>query len=383
MRLSALYAALFFVTGIQLPYLPIWLAWVGLTPREIATISACPLLVRTLAMPIIAYAADRRQDHRRFLIILTWALLVALLLLAQMRTFWPIFWCSLLAALAWTSMTPLAETMALGAMTSARLDYGRLRLWGSLGFTAAALLTGWAVAWSDPGAVLGLLLAASGLLALSAHALEPGSARRGPPPRRPPLRLTEALSLLGSRTFLALLLAAGAVQATHAAFYTFGVLNWSRLGISTLVAGLLWTVAVAAEIVVFACSGSLVARLGPVPMLAAGAVAGIVRWSAMGFDPAVWLLFVLQALHGLTFGATHVGAMHALARLAPEGQGATAQALYAAASGILIAAATVLVGPLYADYGGGAYLAMAAMAAVGLAATLMLGRMPATLSRAR
>jgi len=76
-------------------------------------------------------------------------------------------------------------------------------------------------------------------------------------------------------------------------------------------------------------------------------------------------------------GATHVGAIHVLARLAPPTQGGTAQALYAAvASGILLGGATLVAGPLYAAYGAGAYLAMAMLAGVGFFAALGLARMP-------
>src|SRR5262249_59934570 len=85
----------------------------------------------------------------------------------------------------------------------------------------------------------------------------------------------------------------------------------------------------------------------------------------------LWLLFGLQALHGVTFGASHVGAIHFMARTVPEGQASSAQALYAAvSSGVLLGAATLLVGPLYADYGARAYLAMAGLAAVGLFAAV-------------
>ena len=47
-----------------------------------------------------------------------------------------------------------------------------------------------------------------------------------------------------------------------------------------------------------------------------GGAGAVLRWTAMAFDSPVALLPVLQCLHGLSFGATHLGAMHALARLA-------------------------------------------------------------------
>ena len=375
-RLSWLFAAIFFVTGNSLPYLPVWLAWTGLTPREIAVISACPLFVRVVAAPAIAFAADRSGAHRRFLIGLSWSAVAAQLLLAQMRTFWPILLCSLLLALAWASIMPLAETIAIRGMKSARLDYGRMRLWGSMSFTAAALSGGWVVQHTDPQAVMWLLIAGSTLMALAAHGLaEPADAQRLQP-TTPTLRPRDVAGLLRSPTFLVFLLAAGAIQATHAVFYTFGTLHWGALGLSTFVAGWLWTVGVTAEILVFAFSAALVRRASPSALLALAAAGAITRWGAMAFDPAVWLLFALQALHGVTFAVTHIGAIHFMARWVPEGQSGTAQALYASCtSGILLGGATLLVGPLYADYGSRAYLAMAALAALALLAALGLRRL--------
>ena len=80
-----LFAAIFVVAGTNLPYLPVWLDWAGLAPREIAIITAAPLLVRVAVTPVIAFAADRAGDHRRFLIGLAWAGLAALVALAQSR----------------------------------------------------------------------------------------------------------------------------------------------------------------------------------------------------------------------------------------------------------------------------------------------------------
>jgi MFS transporter, PPP family, 3-phenylpropionic acid transporter len=64
-----------------------------------------------------------------------------------------------------------------------------------------------------------------------------------------------------------------------------------------------------------------------------------------------------------------------MARAVPEGRAGTAQALYASVSGGLAMGGTILLaGPLYANFGGRAYWAMAALAAVGLIASLALRR---------
>ena len=90
-RMSVMFAAIFVVAGTNLPFLPVWLDWAGLGPREIAIITATPLFVRLIVTPAVAFAADRSGDHRRFLIGLSWCGLLALAVLTQFRGFGPIF----------------------------------------------------------------------------------------------------------------------------------------------------------------------------------------------------------------------------------------------------------------------------------------------------
>jgi len=370
LRVSLLFAAIFLTVGIHLPYLPLWLDWVGVSAREIAIITAAPLLVRAMIGPAIAYAADHAGAHRRFLIALAWIGFAALLALAQANRFAAILPLSLLFSLAWTGVLPLTETIAMRGVKVLGLDYGQMRLWGSLSFIGASLFAGWTLAGLGPGCTLWLLGAAAALSAAAAHAL----------PRCPPLvsgaarpLLASVAPLLFARDFLLFLLASGCVQAAHAVLYAFSTLHWRALGLSTTRAGALWAVSIVSEVALFACARGIVRHIGAARLIVLGAAAAVIRWFAMGFDPPFLLLVALQGLHGLTFAATHLGAMHFIARTVRDALAATAQALYAAAtSGIFMAAAILSAGPLYAAYAGRAYWAMAAMAAVGLAAGLSL-----------
>jgi PPP family 3-phenylpropionic acid transporter len=93
----------------------------------------------------------------------------------------------------------------------------------------------------------------------------------------------------------------------------------------------------------------------------------------MGLDPPLMALIPLQTLHGVTYGATHIGAFYLITRAVPEAQAGTAQALYAAVTaGIFMGGATLLSGQLYASHGGRTYWAMAVVAVVGLGAALAL-----------
>jgi PPP family 3-phenylpropionic acid transporter len=376
-RVSLLFAAVFAIAGTQLPYLPVWLDWVGLGAREIAVIAAAPTLLRVAVTPAIAFAADRSGDHRRFLVLMAWSALAAAVLLPHCTSFWPILLLTLLFAVAAATVMPLTETVAMGGVRAAGLDYGRMRLWGSLSFIAASFCGGLAIDRLGAQAAVWLLSGGAALTVLAAHAIpRPNEGDVAPAAAsRPRLGPADALGLLRSLPFVTFLLAAGAVQAAHAAFYTFGTIHWAAQGISGSWSGALWAIGVAVEIGLMAFSAALVRRIGAAELIVLGAAASVLRWLAMGFDPPLPVLVALQALHGLTFGATHIGAFYFIARAVAERQSGTAQALYASVTaGIAMGGAMLLSGQLYATHGGRTYWAMAAIAALGLAAGLALRR---------
>lgn len=397
LRVALFYGALFLVYGIHLPYLPVWLDWRGLTSTEIGVITAAPFFVRVLVTPVVGLYADQHAAQRPFIKALAWLTLAAALLLVQATGFWTILAVAVLFSLASTTIMPLVETVAVQGVRDTGLDYGRMRLWGSLAFVAASFGGGWVIGWT--GAWSGAWLIAGGavLTVAAAYALPgPSSAPRQRiaeplPGARVSLRrlgwprfaltgfalpsLGAARPLVRSPVFIAFLVAAGAIQGAHATFYTFGSLHWQAAGIPASMVGILWTIGVAAEIALFAWSGAVMQRVWATTLMLIGAGAAVVRWTAMAFDPPLALLIPLQVLHGATYGATHVGAIHFLSRAVPHTASATAQALYATvAAGVGMGAATLASGWLYAAFAGRAYLGMALVALAGLAAVLYLRR---------
>ena len=377
-RLSVFFAATFLVAGVKMPYLPVWLDWRGLSAAEIGVIASAPLFLRIAATPVIGYLADRHGDHRRVVIGLAWAAVAVLIALGAAAGFLQVLLLTLVLSLATTSIFPLTETIAMGGVKRSGLDYGRMRLWGSLSFIVAGFAAALVVERHGVGAVLPVLIGAAVLAGIAAHLLPraPGEAAASVRRRLVP---GDVVALLVSPRFALFLVAVGAVQAAHAVFYTFGVLHWRAQGISPVAASLLWSVGVAAEIGLFAYSGLVVGRLGAVGLMLAAAVAALLRWVVMAFDPPLAVLLPLQALHGLTYGAAHLGAVHFIGATVPESQVGTAQGLYSTVtSGIAMGLATLVAGWLYPRYGGLSYLAMAGLGLIGSAASIALLRVPAS-----
>jgi hypothetical protein len=195
--------------------------------------------------PAISFAADLLGGQRAILIALAWGSLVSFLLLWAADGFWQMPTATVLLAINWTTIMPLIETVAVGGIRSGALDYGKVRLWGSLSFIVASLGSGLLIGTLGAETVLPLLLGGTALMVLGAH-LSPRELG-GPAPlaasglRR--LKLTDAFDLVRAPLFLLFLLAASLVQASQALYYSFGSLHWRAQGIPDGVIGALWSAA--------------------------------------------------------------------------------------------------------------------------------------------
>lgn len=373
-RLSAFYAASFLVVGIQLPFWPVWLSGRGLDAHDIAIVFAAGLWAKVALIPAVGALADRIGRRRGVMLALAAGSFAFYAALLPPAGFWPILWLCLGAGVAQSALMPLGDSITLAAVREDGLDYGRIRLWGSVSFIVAAIASGLILA-AAPGVapgnrVLWLVLGAIALvlaacLALPAHMSRPtGSARWAALGR-----------FAADRRFWLFVVSASALQSSHQLYYGFGTLYWRRLGFSDPVIGCLWAEGVLAEIGLFWLGGRLAARIGPLGLMSLSGIAGIVRWGLAGILPGLPAAVALQLLHALTFGAAHLGAMMHLSRAVPPSAAASAQTLYAAVSTGLGSGLVMLgAGTLYARYSGHAYLFMAGLSALGFAGTALLAR---------
>jgi PPP family 3-phenylpropionic acid transporter len=238
------------------------------------------------------------------------------------------------------------------------LQYGRIRLWGSISFMTASIAAGSILEGRAADYVLYLMLGALAVALMAAIAL--------PRPAGPPLHRPAGgwLALIADRRLMLFLAAASLVQSSHAMLYSFSTLYWLRSGYTESEIGIIWMITVVSEIGMFAMGGTVLRRTGFGGLLIIGAAAGILRWTLAAFSVGWPALIAIALLHSLTFAATHLAAMSYLGRHVAPGLAASAQGLYGVmASGPLIGLAMLASGWLFQTIGGLGFLAMAAMCA--------------------
>jgi len=359
-RLAGLYVALFVLSGVQLPFFPLWLKAKGLDAGMIGLVLAVPMVVRVLAIPFAAREADRRDALRTALVVASAASALGYALLGFVQGGLAIVLAYALVSLVYTPVLPLAETYALKGLAARGRAYGPVRLWGSAAFILGSFAAGFAADAFAAQSLIWLIVAASLCMAMAALTLAP----LGPTPH-PSATASPRKPLLRDPLFIGVLLGGSLIQSSHAVYYAFSALAWRGAGLDGTAIAALWALGIIAEIILFALQARLPAFITPQVLLGIGALGGALRWGAMALGPPVAALPFLQLLHAATFGASHLGALTFIARHAPHGQSATAQGYYAIANGAAMAATTGLSGWLYGSFGNAAYAAMALAAIVG------------------
>src|SRR5262249_18810743 len=122
---------------------PLWLTKLGFTPIELGWVCAAQSLA-TLAAPLAGQVADRWIAAERCLSVCAFACGCLLWTLADLTTFPAVFAISLAY---WMVMVPtltLGTSLSFTHLAAPENDYGRIRLWGTLGWVAAVwLLSFW------------------------------------------------------------------------------------------------------------------------------------------------------------------------------------------------------------------------------------------------
>lgn len=368
-RFVLLYAAMYAAFGVASPFLPAFLSARGLPPEQLGLVLGAGTAVRLLSAPLAGRIADLMQALRVVLVVCTALAAMVTLGYLPAHSFWPLLALVLLHAASLAPITILADALALG---SRGFEYGWVRGTGSAAFIVGTLLSGQAVSAFGLDAIVwlqALLLGAAALAAMRVPELT--HARTADAVRAP---AGGVLILLRLPLFRNLVLVAALILGSHAMHDAFAVIRWSAAGVSPAVASLLWSEAVAAEVLVFFFIGpALVARLTPAGALAVAALAGVLRWTVMAQSSDVVALALVQPLHGITFALLHLACMRLIARTVPQGLEGTAQAIYGTVGvGAATALLTLVSGALYARVGAQGFWLMAGLCALALPLTWKL-----------
>ncbi len=331
-RFAALWFCYFAAIGAYNPYAPLWFKDLGFSTLAIGSLAALLSWTRVFAPYAWGWLGDHSGQRVRLIRLGALLSLVAASGLLAARSYGWIALCTVLLFLANGAVVPLSEAtlarhLQAGSETAGGMDsgrYGRVRLWGSVGFIAAVTLFGLVLQWAGIGWFPVLVVSMYCLLWLATlrvpAARDDVSGQEQMPPVLDVLRRTEVAWFFGSIFFTVL---------AHTALYAFFSLYLDELGYAKSAVGLMWAVSVAVEIAFFWVQGKYFGRIEPHRWLQWAAALSVLRFcatAAFGSSPLV--LVMAQMLHAITFAAQHVACIVLVNRHFPGPLRGRGQALY-------------------------------------------------------
>lgn len=320
--------------GVVLPFAGPYLEERGLGPVSIGLIVAAFSLAKVAYAPWIGRLADRGHWRRGGLVVHALGAVVCAALLAAAQGPVALGLAMLGVGIGYGTILPLVEASVL---SRAAEQYGRHRLWGSIGFVAVALL-GAPLLGEDGVDRFPMLLAAALVAVAAASWAFEGDVRPDHP--------TTSHAIPAATWWLLTLLTLH--QVGHGPYYAFFSIRLGELGYPAGWIGGLWSVGVVAEMVVFRWGSAVGRRFGWSVVLAWAFALTPLRWWILGSSAELPWILLAQLGHGVTFGAAHLAGVQLVQRSVPGGAIRFAQSLYSGlAFGLGIVAGSALAGPLY------------------------------------
>ncbi|HEY3323275.1 MAG TPA: MFS transporter [Planctomycetota bacterium] len=330
MQIAFFYFLLFLAQGIIIPYLPRYFYALGFSGKQVGTILALLPLLAIFGPPCWGFVADRTGRPARVLKLISAGAALMFLPMLKVTSFWAVAAVFILYSLFAPAVQSLTDSIAVSEAKRLGTHYGRLRLWGSIGFIVSALgypyllEAGLSLNWTVVFAA-----GALGLYALASH-LVPSTAGRASSGTQAHATLRDARDLLAQPALLAFLLAAMTHWTAMQCYYQLYALHLDKLGIPARFIGWGLTLGVCTEITVMFTFRSLLKRLPLFLLLCIAFLGSSLRWylvSRLSTGPA---LAAVQMFHGLSFGIFYVGSLGHLEQAVPERLRATGWALFTA-----------------------------------------------------
>ena len=326
-RLSAWYFCYLAFLGGFNPYFSLYLKSLGISAFGIGVLLSLINVMRLVTPNLWSWLAERHGATMPVIRFSAAAALIVFVGFFQARGFAALFVVTALLAFFFTAALPLVEALTLAHLSHRIERYGRVRLWGSVGFIVAVQGVGLLL---DIASVSLLLWISIGLLVATL-----ASALALPEAKLPPSTHDAAdfRVVLRSPQMAALLAAGFFMSAAHAPLYVFYSIHLVDHSYGKTAVGALWSLGVIAEIAVFIWMSWLMRTFSLRAILSASFALTTIRFLIIGWAidwPATAI--AAQLMHGVTFGAHHVASVAAINRwFAPRHQ-ARALALYGSVS---------------------------------------------------
>jgi PPP family 3-phenylpropionic acid transporter len=322
-RLSIAYFVYFSAIGIFTPFWSPYLELRGFNPFQISLLLAIAAGVRAVGPLAFGWLADASGRPTAVLRLAALFSLLSFALLPLLSGLTGFIVLTVLFCCGWNFIAPSLDAHTLARLGRSSARYGRIRLWGSVGFIVMAWSGGVVFQHAGYELVPFVMMAFIVGTVLATISIAPTAARS------PAVPGTTLRSALWSRPVLVALLVAALIAISFGPYYALFSLYLERFGYSRSVIGLLWALGVVAEVGIFATGGSMLAKYSIRTLFISAAAATALRWALIGLFPGHLLVLAgAQLLHSMGFAVLHFAVVLTAQRQFPAAATARGQALF-------------------------------------------------------
>lgn len=288
--LALFYFFYFAMIGVYIIFMPKVLKDLNYTPVEIGAIYTSAPLMRAI-LPFI-FKKWINLTNRVYFFSLSLTFITVLLFFIAIKNFWFFLIANFIFGGAMGAVLPFVEIIALENVGKER--YGKIRLWGSIGFSAIAFILGKIL--SGFGMALGFLSVVAFLTAYFGFLLAKFDKNRIQDNQ---LEDNKTLSLI---KYWAFWVSVFLFQFSFGGFYNFFTIYETSSGLSLDTVSYLWIFGVLCEIVMLNYQGPLLKRFNLLLLLQISTASAVFRWLIVAFFPNnIPLLLLSQSTHALSF----------------------------------------------------------------------------------
>jgi len=302
--LASSYFLFFSILGIFIPYFNLHCYHLRFSPFEIGLLSGAMTLMKLISPLLWSWRADQKKNRKKIFLITTLGSAIAFLPCIWLKDFFPMLAMIFSYSFFFMGILPLIEAATLETVELRGGEYGKIRLWGSLGFIFASLGCGYLIDLFSTRIALYLTGVFSFLLLIPVMRIPEMTAPK-------PERETgfPAITVLKRPEILIFLILCILMQISHGTYYGFFAIFMESLGFTKSIVGICWTLAVLCEITVMFRYQHWFGKRRPQTWLVLCFLFAACRWWLTAEANSLPLFLLAQSLHAFTYGAFHIASL--------------------------------------------------------------------------
>ncbi len=324
-RFSSFYFFYYFFVGLFVPYWGLYLQSLSFSAFQIGILLSLFQVSRIFAPNFWGWLADHTEERVRWINITSFFGFLGFCAVFWADTFYSIFLVMMAMSIFTSSTLPLTESLTLSYLSASKANtsYSRIRLWGSIGFIVAAFMLGIFIDSYGESTLIFALLITQFIIFLLSFSIPDKTIKLVSEKRR------SIWGVMKNPEVVVLLIGCALMVSSHGFLYNFYSIFLKEQGYSNFVIGILWSVGVIFEIIIFILMPYILSRINLKWVLLISLMLAVIRFFLIGsYADNLYVLAFAQILHAATFGSFHVASIQLIAKFFTNEHQSRGQSLY-------------------------------------------------------